>query len=216
MGHDIRTHREYYRLSEGTLEVAKVSKILHQLNMGKITQTDAAQLHGNQTIIDEETTVSDEEASSDEDVEESDDQHDEENRGGVPLSSSKPAVSGFQPQYGYQGEGYDTDYNDDDMGDPDWIYNKRKHAPDSEDSDEDLKRQRKKNRNNSGKKKWTPQEQRVVMSEFEKYMHLNKCPGKSEREKLLKENPCLSRRSWRNIKDFVRNKTKTFIKHQEN
>ncbi|KAH3710886.1 hypothetical protein DPMN_070382 [Dreissena polymorpha] len=51
MGHDIRTHREYYRLPEGTLEVAKVSKILHQLNMGKITQTDAAQLHGNQTII---------------------------------------------------------------------------------------------------------------------------------------------------------------------
>ncbi|KAH3710770.1 hypothetical protein DPMN_070265 [Dreissena polymorpha] len=51
MGHDIRTQREYYRLLEGTLEVAKVSKILHQLNMGKITQTDAAQLHGNQTII---------------------------------------------------------------------------------------------------------------------------------------------------------------------
>ncbi|KAH3710795.1 hypothetical protein DPMN_070290 [Dreissena polymorpha] len=29
MGHDIRTHREYYRQPEGTLEVAKVSKILH-------------------------------------------------------------------------------------------------------------------------------------------------------------------------------------------
>ncbi|KAH3805408.1 hypothetical protein DPMN_133711 [Dreissena polymorpha] len=96
MGHDIRTHREYYRLPEGTLEVAKFSKILHQLNIGKITQTDAAQLYGNQTIIDEETTVSDEEASSDEDVEESDDQHDEENREGVLSANSKPAVSGFQ------------------------------------------------------------------------------------------------------------------------
>ena len=52
----------------------------------------------------------------------------------------------------------------------------------------------------SGKKKWTPQEQRVVMSEFEKYMHLNKLPGKSECEILLKENLYLSRRSWRNIK----------------
>ncbi|KAH3791230.1 hypothetical protein DPMN_144712 [Dreissena polymorpha] len=89
-------------------------------------------------------------------------------------------------------------------------------SPDSEDSDEDLKRQTKKNRNNSGKKKWTPQEQRVVMSVFDKYMHLYKLPGKSECEKLLKENPCLSRRSWRNIKDFVQNKTNTFIKHQEN
>jgi carbonic anhydrase len=38
MGHDIRIHRDYYRLPEGTVEVAKVSKILHLLNTGKITQ----------------------------------------------------------------------------------------------------------------------------------------------------------------------------------
>lgn len=45
MGHDLRIHREYYPLPEGTLEAAKVSKILHILNTGRITHTDAAKLH---------------------------------------------------------------------------------------------------------------------------------------------------------------------------
>lgn len=35
MGHDIRIHRQYYRLPQGTLE--KVSKVLHLLNSGKIS-----------------------------------------------------------------------------------------------------------------------------------------------------------------------------------
>jgi hypothetical protein len=35
MGHDIQVHRQYYR--QGTLEIAKVSKVLHALNTGNIT-----------------------------------------------------------------------------------------------------------------------------------------------------------------------------------
>lgn len=35
-GHDIRVHREFYRLPESTLQVAKVSKILHGINNGTI------------------------------------------------------------------------------------------------------------------------------------------------------------------------------------
>ena len=35
-GHDIRVHREFYRLPEDTLQLAKVSKILHSINNGTI------------------------------------------------------------------------------------------------------------------------------------------------------------------------------------
>lgn len=38
MGHDIRIHREYYRLPQSTLEIAKVAKILHAINEGKLSK----------------------------------------------------------------------------------------------------------------------------------------------------------------------------------
>ncbi|KAK7877456.1 hypothetical protein WMY93_031796 [Mugilogobius chulae] len=37
MGHDIRVHREYYRLPEGTLQLAKVSKVLMALEKGQLS-----------------------------------------------------------------------------------------------------------------------------------------------------------------------------------
>ena len=36
MGHDIRIHREYYRLPEGTLQLAKISKVLMAPEQGKL------------------------------------------------------------------------------------------------------------------------------------------------------------------------------------
>ena len=38
MGHDIRTHREFYRLPENLLETAKVAKVLHAINTGRIAE----------------------------------------------------------------------------------------------------------------------------------------------------------------------------------
>lgn len=38
MGHDIRIHREFYRLPDSTLELAKVAKVLHLINTGEIAQ----------------------------------------------------------------------------------------------------------------------------------------------------------------------------------
>ena len=38
LGHDITVHREYYRLPENTLQVAKVGKLLHCINSGNIAE----------------------------------------------------------------------------------------------------------------------------------------------------------------------------------
>lgn len=44
MGHDIRVHREYYRLTEDTLELAKVSKILFAMETGKLSDISGKSL----------------------------------------------------------------------------------------------------------------------------------------------------------------------------
>jgi hypothetical protein len=44
MGHDLCVHREYYRLPQSTLEVAKVAKILHAINEGKLASVKDSSL----------------------------------------------------------------------------------------------------------------------------------------------------------------------------
>ncbi|KAJ8049005.1 hypothetical protein HOLleu_01542 [Holothuria leucospilota] len=36
LGHDVRTHRQYYRLPESTIQVAKVSKVLLKIERGEL------------------------------------------------------------------------------------------------------------------------------------------------------------------------------------
>jgi len=37
MGHDIRVHREFYRLPDNILQLANVTKVLHAINTGMIS-----------------------------------------------------------------------------------------------------------------------------------------------------------------------------------
>lgn len=38
LGHDIRVHRQFYRLPEGTLQLAKISKVLMALDQGRLAE----------------------------------------------------------------------------------------------------------------------------------------------------------------------------------
>lgn len=38
MGHDIRVHRKFYRLPEGTLQLAKISMVLMALEHGRVSE----------------------------------------------------------------------------------------------------------------------------------------------------------------------------------
>ena len=44
MGHDIRVHRSYYELPENTMQLARMSKILHAVNEGKATSVSVRRL----------------------------------------------------------------------------------------------------------------------------------------------------------------------------
>ncbi|KAE8277831.1 hypothetical protein D5F01_LYC24138 [Larimichthys crocea] len=66
LGHDIRVHRQYYRLPEGTLQLAKISKVLMAMERGQLAEFKGKNL--DEINIDpEENVVVDSEASDAED-----------------------------------------------------------------------------------------------------------------------------------------------------
>ncbi|XP_076855742.1 uncharacterized protein LOC143510359 isoform X2 [Brachyhypopomus gauderio] len=68
LGHDIRIHREYYRLPEKTLQLAKVSKILMALEQGRLGDFKGKNLDEINIDPNEEIEVIDDEGKSEEEV----------------------------------------------------------------------------------------------------------------------------------------------------
>ncbi|XP_033125442.1 uncharacterized protein LOC117123571 isoform X2 [Anneissia japonica] len=56
------------------------------------------------------------------------------------------------------------------------------------------------------KRKWSNAERVAVMKHLKKNILMGRIPGKAEIEKCQKKEKCLQTRSWRNIKDYCRNK----------
>nr|XP_054606750.1 uncharacterized protein LOC107395173 [Nothobranchius furzeri]XP_054606751.1 uncharacterized protein LOC107395173 [Nothobranchius furzeri] len=63
LGHDIRVHRQYYRLPEGTLQLAKISKVLMALERGQLSSFKGQNL--DEINIDPEEKMSDSEDEQD-------------------------------------------------------------------------------------------------------------------------------------------------------
>ncbi|XP_033126529.1 uncharacterized protein LOC117124408, partial [Anneissia japonica] len=63
LGHDVRTHREYYRLPDSTLQVAKLSKVLLKMESGDIRGLAGKSLKDVQVGSDEECLCSSDNAS---------------------------------------------------------------------------------------------------------------------------------------------------------
>ncbi|XP_041807624.1 uncharacterized protein LOC121616862 [Chelmon rostratus] len=63
LGHDIRVHREFYRLPESTLQLAKVSKLLMAMEKGKLSDLQGKGLDDIDINPDDEVATSDEDSS---------------------------------------------------------------------------------------------------------------------------------------------------------
>ncbi|XP_050416929.1 uncharacterized protein LOC126830572 [Patella vulgata] len=124
MGHDIRVHREYYRLPENTLQVAKISKILLAMETGNITKMAGMNL--DDISVDVTTTR-------------------------VNLNGSKKGTCKQVRRY------------------------------------------------------WTADEKRAVSEELGNNIRQMKVPGKLDCDRCLRKRTELSRRSWRDIKNYVHN-----------
>lgn len=58
------------------------------------------------------------------------------------------------------------------------------------------------------RKPWNKDEENAVKTHFRANFVMNKLPGKAEIEQAIAEKPALKHRSWKNIKDYIRNKLK--------
>lgn len=54
-------------------------------------------------------------------------------------------------------------------------------------------------------RKWTEEERKAVMCTLGQFLSLCTLPSKRDIEKAMAQRPTLKSRTWRNIKDFVRN-----------
>ncbi|XP_053407910.1 uncharacterized protein LOC128559626 [Mercenaria mercenaria] len=84
-GHDIRVHREFYRLPESMLQIAKISKVLHCINNGTIQKYKGCNFDD---IEFEENETVEEESDDDEDTD-SNDIEDIPTEDAVPSSGKK-------------------------------------------------------------------------------------------------------------------------------
>lgn len=182
LGHDVRIHREYYRLPDPAIQVAKVSKLLVALegdagDPGKLLQgksLDELELTQDEEIKEDQFYDSDNES---EETEEDDDQ---------PLSGCSEAGS--------------------------------KHSLDRDEVSESPKCKKSTHGKKSKVKQaapskvkpkkvpWTDEERAAVMRHLGNYIIMQKLPGKEAIQAVIIKENCLKNRTWKNIKDFVRNR----------
>nr|XP_022307366.1 uncharacterized protein LOC111113406 [Crassostrea virginica] len=163
LGHDIRTHREYYRLPEESIQVAKMSKLLFALERGEMGLQKGLTLEEVSVGPDEEVEM------LQEDDDDDDDDYEEEDQICEVHDVQGSLVEGTvlkEP----------TSTNEKVVGIP------------------------------LGKRKpWTEPEKETVAKHFQKYILLKKLPGKREIQKCLDAELVLRKRTWRNVKDYIRN-----------
>ena len=52
---------------------------------------------------------------------------------------------------------------------------------------------------------WSEMERQAVLGHFQKAMLRKVLPGKAEIDNLIETSPCLKERTWKNVKDYIRN-----------
>ncbi|XP_033638514.1 uncharacterized protein LOC117299161 [Asterias rubens] len=161
LGHDIRTHRQYYRLPESTLQVAKVSKVLLNMEKGNIQGLAGKSLQDIQLNPNEEC---DTDAESD--------------------------------------TGFDSDQSEAEQSD----------AEPEEPSTSTGNRHKKgvcEKQGPKARRAWNSREKAAVTKHLGGFLKSRTVPGKAPIMKMFKaEQRTFSHRTWRNIKDFIRNQTR--------
>ncbi|XP_072181509.1 uncharacterized protein [Diadema setosum] len=183
MGHDIRIHREYYRLPDAAVQVAKISKILFAME-GKAG--NPVQLMGTAGSLDDLQLDRDEELDTLEQGPESGDEDSASDSNNADPDAVEHDEEQQHPGNSQRGTS-----------------RKRQLSLLLEEPDDQVLKKK-------GKKIWSNCEKAAVERHLGAFMTVqSRLPGKSEIEQCLKAEPALKHRSWRNVKDFIRNKKVT-------
>ncbi|XP_051239269.1 uncharacterized protein LOC127353763 isoform X4 [Dicentrarchus labrax] len=182
LGHDIRVHRQYYRLPEGTLELAKVSKVLIALEQGRLSDYKGMSL--DQIQIDPSEQVLE---AVDSDLSETE------------MGGDSSFCSSASSSYKKRRQPVESDSDDPQTGSS---RHKRKQKPGETDGDDgDSKRE------TSKKRSWSVGEVRAVEKTLKDFIESGKVPGKSDCNACIKASAeALKNRSWTAVKFYVKNR----------
>ncbi|XP_066515340.1 uncharacterized protein [Hoplias malabaricus] len=103
LGHDIRIHRQYYRLPESTLQLAKMSKLLIAMERGALSEIQGVQL--DDIVIDPKDEIEDTDANTSSDEAEIEDLPESQSpRAPQPSTLENPRTSDPNDQHNRKGE----------------------------------------------------------------------------------------------------------------
>ncbi|XP_030840561.1 uncharacterized protein LOC100891548 [Strongylocentrotus purpuratus] len=193
LGHDVRVHRQFYRLPEETVQLAKVSKIL--LNMDKGTTSHLAGRTLDQLSVEHED---------------------------VPLDDPLEAGSDCEPEPAVLKKDSLSSVNETDVLQDDSVNVGAEAAAmeidpsfssTSADETDVCKMNKKKTKKSRMQKKkricikkaWSREEKQAVVSKFREHFLKLTLPKKQEIEAVLESCYALRERPWTKIKDFIRN-----------
>ncbi|KAM9477350.1 uncharacterized protein Hap1MRO34_010195 isoform 2-T2 [Clarias gariepinus] len=221
LGHDIRVHRQYYRLPEGTLQLAKVSKVLLALEQGRLSDFQGMSLDQIQIDPNEELP----EAVDSDDPEAETERNSSLCSSECSLSIRRQAtteVSGDESTTaGSTAKRWQTDQSDSDApltGPSSFNRRKRPVESDSDDPKTEFSRAKKRQRTEepdpdvskkelSKRRGWTLGEVRAVEKTLKCFIKSGKVPGKSECVACIEASPeALKTRNWKAVKFYIKNR----------
>ncbi|XP_029985631.1 uncharacterized protein LOC115416058 isoform X4 [Sphaeramia orbicularis] len=232
MGHDIRVHRDFYRQTDKTFQIAKISKLLFAMEEG--TRSLAGK---NLKTI--EPFVCGESSTSTSDVIRRKTGREVDEDGDPEMSSTK----GMDPLSDRETAGSDTDgevstsisdvvrkkTGRDDDGDPEMSSTKGTDPlSDTETAGSDTdnvsqgvpltqskktppKKQQTPPSKSSVKRPWTEKEKSAVNKHLGRFVEERKVPGKKDCTACIEQERALAQRSWKDVKNFVYN---TIVAHK--
>lgn len=182
MGHDIKVHREYYRLADETVELAKISKILLTMENGDISSLKGKNLDEidiNDFIYEEDENQENSAAVS-------------ENSQNILKISPNELTNVINQEHQAK-----------------IILNKEREDKINYVQAQDVNLTKSCSRKISTRKPWTPSEVKLTTEYFKNFLAAQSLPGKKIIEQFLELNSCLlNQRTWKNIKDFLHHRIK--------
>ncbi|KAJ0058304.1 hypothetical protein NL108_013080 [Boleophthalmus pectinirostris] len=228
LGHDIRVHRKFYRLPEGTLQLAKISKVLMALEQGRVSEfkgknLDEINLEPYERVhVDSEVSDSEDEGSESEmsqpktQCESSTTPTDEPSTGSKSSRKGErkhpkkrlrsPSTSSEEPSTGSKSSRKSGRKHP----------KKRRHSPSASTGEPLCGWESTKERetpSNSGvsrkcpKRKWTEEEVKLVENKLLDHITSGRVPGKRQCEDCIRSAPeIFKHRTWESVKFYIKNR----------
>ncbi|RVE63373.1 hypothetical protein OJAV_G00135680 [Oryzias javanicus] len=193
LGHDIRIHREFYRLPEKTLQLAKVSKVLMALEQGRLAEFQGKNLDEIGIDPDDEVPITEDDGGTNEEnylsaVDEEDGCVEAKDLSAVEEPTAECSLAS-------------SDRNEGSPPQP-----KRSRGP-SIDKSVSAPKSLKGKVDNKKKTPWTQTEIQAVDRQMSTFIRSCRVPGKTDCEKCLASEPeALKHRDWQHLKFYVYNR----------